>query len=112
MATVHFQAKLLLRLNSDQTQSDRFTSWQSTSITVELSIWLPRTTPTPLASSWAMGMASFGVPDSYPAGYSPDNIAVGDFNGDGLLDLAIANRGDGSISILLNTSKHAAISLG
>ena len=48
---------------------------------------------------------------NYPAGYSPDNIAVGDFNRDGLQDLAIANRGDGSISVLLNSSKRAAINL-
>jgi hypothetical protein len=57
------------------------------------------------------GDGTFGIAENYPAGYSPDNIAVGDFNRDGLQDLAIANRGDGSISVLLNTSKRAAINL-
>jgi DNA-binding winged helix-turn-helix (wHTH) protein len=34
-------------------------------------------------------------------GSRPDSVAVGDFNGDGKLDLAVANAGDGSVSILL-----------
>jgi VCBS repeat protein len=44
---------------------------------------------------------------SYPVGMAPSAVATGDFNGDGKLDLAVANRGnpsaadDGGISILL-----------
>ena len=38
---------------------------------------------------------------SFPVGHSPDAIAVGDFNGDGKLDLATTNQGDDTVSILL-----------
>ena len=34
---------------------------------------------------------------TYAAGYSPSSVAVGDFNGDGILDLAVANFGDTSV---------------
>jgi len=36
-----------------------------------------------------------------PVGNSPEGIAAGDFNGDGILDLAIANSRDFTITILL-----------
>src|SRR5439155_11212913 len=53
------------------------------------------------------GDGSFRTPQSYPIGMNPTSVAVGDFNGDGKLDLAVANAGtypdytDGSVSILL-----------
>ena len=37
----------------------------------------------------------------FGAGASPSSVAVGDFNGDGKLDMAVANFGSASISILL-----------
>jgi hypothetical protein len=35
---------------------------------------------------------------------TPASVAVGDFNGDGKLDLAVANTGSNNVSILLNTT--------
>jgi uncharacterized repeat protein (TIGR01451 family) len=43
----------------------------------------------------------FAAPKSYPVGTSPAAIAVGDFNGDGKMDIAVANRGSNNVSILL-----------
>jgi len=37
----------------------------------------------------------------YPVGQGPDAIAAADFNGDGKLDIAVANLIDGTVSILL-----------
>jgi hypothetical protein len=48
---------------------------------------------------------SFGVPVFFDVGSSafpdPFSVAAGDFNGDGKLDLAVANTGDDTVSILL-----------
>lgn len=48
------------------------------------------------------GDGTFGAPTVYPAGSEPDGIAVGDFNGDGLPDIAVANRGDNTVGVYLN----------
>jgi len=47
------------------------------------------------------GDGTFQPPISIAVGQSPDSVEVGDFNGDGLLDLAIANSGDNTVTILL-----------
>ena len=36
-----------------------------------------------------------------PAGSYPESVAIGDFNHDGIADMAVANSGDGTVSILL-----------
>jgi len=46
----------------------------------------------------------------YPTGVGPNSVVVGDFNGDGKLDLATANAGDNTLSILLQPSPEATLS--
>jgi hypothetical protein len=47
-----------------------------------------------------LGDGSFQAPQGYAAGAFPTSVATGDFNGDGFLDLAVANQ-RGTVSILL-----------
>src|ERR1035438_9167961 len=57
---------------------------------------------------------SFGPAHMFSVGVNPISVAVGDFNGDGKLDLAVANSGDnpadvsptrGSLSVLLGNGR-------
>ena len=53
--------------------------------------WLIRTTV----------VLAFADAVDYPAGTGPRALAIGDFNGDGKPDLAVANAGSGDVSVLL-----------
>ena len=46
---------------------------------------------------------SFGAPMNYPTGIDPYGVVLGHFNADGILDLAVANQGSGTVSIRLGT---------
>jgi VCBS repeat protein/HYR domain-containing protein/FG-GAP repeat protein len=50
------------------------------------------------------GTGSFGAKTNFDTGENPRTAAVGDFNGDGKLDLAVANGNSDTVSILLNTT--------
>jgi type II secretory pathway component GspD/PulD (secretin) len=55
-----------------------------------------------LGSSAITGNPTGNFPRTdFSVGHSPNAVAVGDFNGDGKLDLAVANQGDNTVSILL-----------
>src|SRR5207253_1600962 len=47
--------------------------------------------------------ASFGTATNFTAGAFPESVAVGDFNGDGKPDLAVANESGNTVSIFLGT---------
>jgi hypothetical protein len=47
------------------------------------------------------GTGSFSAPTNFNVGRVPQSIAVGDFNGDGKQDLAVANSESANVSILL-----------
>jgi uncharacterized repeat protein (TIGR01451 family) len=54
----------------------------------------------------------FAPATAYPVGTTPSAIIVGDFNGDGKPDLAVANFGSSNVSVLLNKGDgtfHAAV---
>jgi hypothetical protein len=47
------------------------------------------------------GDGTFQAAQNFPAGSRPQSVAVGDFNGDGHLDLVVANPSAGTVSVLL-----------
>ena len=56
------------------------------------------------------GVISFGTVQSFNTGTNPGNVSIGDIDGDGKLDLAVANENSNTISILRNTSTSSTIS--
>ncbi len=47
------------------------------------------------------GDGTFQAAREFGAGLGPNSVAVGDFNGDGVPDLAVANQGSNNVSVLL-----------
>src|ERR1041385_4398302 len=62
-----------------------------------LGVWLINS-----PSSASSGTPSFTAATNITVGTNPQSVAVGDFNGDSKLDLAVANSGSGNVSILLD----------
>jgi len=50
------------------------------------------------------GDGSFEAARSFDAGNYPYSVAVGDFNGDGMQDLAVANGRSSNVSVLINNT--------
>lgn len=50
--------------------------------------------------SGGVGNATFGVPTSYSVGNTPESAIVGNFDGDSIPDIAAANLGSNTVSIL------------
>jgi hypothetical protein len=50
----------------------------------------------------ADGAGTFNAPTAYATGDGPTSISTGDFNVDGLPDLAVANMTDNTVAVLLN----------
>ena len=56
----------------------------------------------PIVSVWlGTGTGTFGTATTFSAGNTPYMLAMGDFNGDGKLDLATTNNGSANVSVLL-----------
>jgi hypothetical protein len=58
-----------------------------------------------LALATAHVQAGFETPLAFDAGSNPVFVAVGDFNGDGIADLAVTSDASNSVAILINDGK-------
>jgi len=56
-----------------------------------------------VAALFASSAPSFAPARSYATGRWPDQVAIGDLNGDGKPDLATSDGGSDSVSVLLNS---------
>jgi hypothetical protein len=64
--------------------------------------------PTAMTAPWAyfsaMADGTLRPQVTYAVGTAPNTLAMGDFNGDGFLDLAVTNFGSKTVTILLGAS--------
>ena len=58
----------------------------------------------PLPIPWGATIYPYAM---FPTGFETYDIATGDFNGDGIIDVATVNAGEDSMSILLGAGDHA-----
>ena len=58
------------------------------------------------------GQGTFGAHTNFGTGRAPVSVAIGDINEDGKLDLAVANYGSNTVSVLANTGAVAGVSQG
>lgn len=63
-----------------------------------------------ISSVGTLGAGSFSTKSDFTTGAQPVHVAVGDLDGDGIPDLAVANYSSASVSVFRNTSTSATIS--
>ncbi len=80
-------------LNGDGSPDVVVTEYDTNAVSVLLNT-------TPAGSS----TVSFANQVDFPTGTLPNSLFITDLNGDGLLDIAVANEGDGTVSVLLNNT--------
>ncbi len=64
------------------------------------------------ATAGSVGTGSFAAKADFTTGANPISVAIGDVDGDGRLDLAVANLGTASVSVLRNTATAGSIGTG
>ena len=52
---------------------------------------------------------TFGEQQAFQTGRTPADVVTGDFNGDGKLDIASGNQGEGTVTALLNSASRPAL---
>ena len=63
-----------------------------------------------LRNTGTSGSISFATTVDFATGTNPYSVAIGDIDGDGKLDLAVANNGSATVSVLRNTGSSGSIS--
>jgi len=61
------------------------------------------------SSSGAITSGSFAARVNFATGTNPSSVSIGDLDGDGKADLAVANKNSGTVSVFRNTSSSGAI---
>ncbi len=64
------------------------------------------------SSSGSITAGSFAPKVDFATGVGPESVAIGDLDGDGKPDLAVANASSNSVSVLRNTSNSGSITAG
>ena len=64
------------------------------------------------STSGSITTGSFAAKVDFATGYIPYGVAIGDLDGDGKPDLAVANSGSNKVSVLRNTSTLGSITAG
>jgi len=64
------------------------------------------------SSSGSITTSSFATKVNFTTGTSPRSVVIGDLDGDGKADLAVANAGSASVSVFHNTSSSGSIASG
>jgi gliding motility-associated-like protein len=64
------------------------------------------------STSGSLSAGSFAVRVDLPTGMHPQNVAIGDIDGDGKPDIAVTNNGDDIVSIFRNTTAPGSITAG
>jgi hypothetical protein len=62
------------------------------------------------STSGGIGTGSFAAKQDFTTGFSPISVAIGDLDGDGKPDLAVANLGSNTVSVLRNAANNADLS--
>ncbi|MEP7143434.1 MAG: VCBS repeat-containing protein, partial [Ferruginibacter sp.] len=60
--------------------------------------------------SGSISTASFATKADFATGTGPNDVSLGDFDGDGKADLAVTNKNDNTVSVLRNTGISGTIS--